>query len=66
MPMKERPRKRTTIRVGQRLKRWDGERGYVDMNSQGKRVYGPGEAFKVIWVDADSSQLLVEHDFGIG
>jgi len=26
----------------------------------------PGPCMVVIWVDADSSQLLVEHDFGIG
>lgn len=42
-----------TIRVGQRLIAWDGGHGYVALNSQGKRVYGPGEQFKVEWLGAD-------------
>jgi len=44
---------KNTIRVGQRLINWDGQRGYVALNSQGRRVYGPGERFKVEWLDAD-------------
>jgi len=44
---------RTLIRVGQRVIRWDGQRGYIDLNTKGTRVYGPGEAFKVLWLDAD-------------
>jgi hypothetical protein len=46
---------RTTIRVGQRLLRWDGAKGYVDQNTKGTAVYGPGEPFQVIWLDADGS-----------
>src|SRR5437870_13883045 len=33
---KEGPMKHHTIRVGQRLINWDGARGYVALNSQGK------------------------------
>jgi hypothetical protein len=46
---------RTTIRVGQRLIRWDGAKGYVDQNTKGTAVYGPGEEFQVCWLDADGS-----------
>lgn len=42
-----------TIRVGQRLLDWQGQRGYVALNSQGKRVFGLGEPFLVEWLDAD-------------
>jgi hypothetical protein len=44
---------RTEIRVGQRLIRWDGTRGYVALNSQGTRVCGPGEPFLVEWLGLD-------------
>jgi len=44
---------KNTIRVGQRLINWDGQCGYVALNSQGRRVYGLGERFKVEWLDAD-------------
>jgi len=44
---------KNTIRVGQRLINWNGQRGYVALNSQGRRVYGLGERFKVEWLDAD-------------
>ena len=44
---------RTSIRVGQRLINWDGTRGYVTLNSKGKRVFGPGEEFMVEWLDGD-------------
>jgi len=44
-----------TIRVGQRLINWDGQRGYVALNSQGRRVYGVGERFKVEWLGADGA-----------
>jgi len=44
---------KNTIRVGQRLINWDGQVGYVALNSQGRRVYGLGERFKVEWLDAD-------------
>lgn len=44
---------KNTIRVGQRLINWNGQRGYVTLNSQGRRVYGLGERFKVEWLDAD-------------
>jgi hypothetical protein len=46
---------RSTIRVGQRLVRWDGAKGYVDQNTKGTAVYGPGEEFQVCWLDADGS-----------
>jgi hypothetical protein len=46
---------RTTIRVGQRLRNWDGTRGYVALNSQGKRVFGPGEPFLVEWIGLDGT-----------
>ena len=44
---------RTSIRVGQRLIYHDGNRGYVRLNSDGKRVYGPGETFYVVWLGED-------------
>jgi hypothetical protein len=52
-----RPKKKQlrTIRVGQRLIRWDGVRGYVDHNSKGTCISGPGEPFQVVWLDADGS-----------
>ena len=46
---------RTEIRVGQRLMRWDGTRGYVALNSAGRRVFGPGEAFLVEWLGLDGT-----------
>ena len=42
-----------SIRVGQRLIAWDGTPGFVALNSHGKSVYGPGEAFRVEWLDTD-------------
>jgi hypothetical protein len=54
-------RQQTSIRVGQRLIRWDGQKGYVDTNSQGKTVYGPGEAFQVIWLDHDGTIEDAQH-----
>jgi hypothetical protein len=42
---------RKTIRVGQRLIKGDGSKGYVALNSRGKRVFGRGERFLVEWVD---------------
>ena len=45
--------RRTSIRVGQRLRNWDGTSGYVALKSQGKRVFGPGESFLVEWVGLD-------------
>lgn len=47
------------IRVGQRLRRWDGEPGYVDLNSRGLRLYGPDEPFRVCWRDGDSEYLTL-------
>jgi hypothetical protein len=47
--------RRTAIRVGQRLRNWDGTSGYVALNSQGKRVFGPGKSFLVEWVGLDGS-----------
>jgi hypothetical protein len=46
---------RTRIRVGQRLIAWDGTRGYVTLNSQGTRVFGPGEPFLVEWLGLDGT-----------
>ena len=51
----------TTIRVGQRLTRWDGAKGYVDTNSKGTSVYGLGEPFQVIWLDADGAAEDAEY-----
>ena len=48
-------RSRTAIRVGQRLIFHDGTRGYVALNTRGTRVYGPGEVFRIDWLDADGS-----------
>ncbi len=48
---------RTSIRVGQRLINWDGTRGYVALNSQGKRVFGPGEPFLVEWLGLDGKSV---------
>jgi hypothetical protein len=59
--MNDRPRKRLSaaqrpeIRVGQRLIRWDGSRGYVALNTAGRRVFGPGEAFLVEWLGLDGT-----------
>lgn len=52
--------KHTTIRVGQRLIRWDGERGYVALNSKGVRVHGPGDSFLIEWEDGESEFLTLE------
>ena len=52
--------KQTTIRVGQRLIRWDGIRGYVALNSKGTRVHGPGDGFLVEWADGESEYLTLE------
>lgn len=46
-----------SIRVGQRLIAWDGTPGFVAFNSQGKRCYGPGESFKIEWLDADRKTI---------
>ena len=40
-------KKRTRIRVGQRLVNWDGPKGYMALNSRGTRVFGPEERFLV-------------------
>jgi hypothetical protein len=48
---------RTSIRVGQRLINWDGARGHVALNSQGKRVFGPGESFMVEWLGPDGKTV---------
>lgn len=52
--MKTRSRHHTLIRVGQRLKRWDGESGYVNLNSRGTRTYEGSDEFQVIWQDGGS------------
>jgi hypothetical protein len=46
---------RTEIRVGQRLIRWDGSRGSVALNTAGRRVLGPGEAFLIEWLSFDGT-----------
>lgn len=62
-----RPKARTTISVGQRLIRWDGERGYVDLTSTSKKTFGPGEAFQVVWLDShgkvDGAEYLTLEQF---
>ena len=47
----------TSMRVGQRLINWDGTRGYVALNSQGKGVFGPGESFLVEWLGLDGKTV---------
>ena len=47
----------TSIRVGQRLINWDGTRGYVALNRQGKGVFGPGESFLVEWWGLDGKTV---------
>lgn len=48
---------RTGIRVGQRLINWDGIKGYVALNSQGKGVFGLGESFMVEWLGLDGKTV---------
>ena len=48
-------KQRSSIRVGQRLIAWDGTTGYVAQNTQGTRVHGPGEWFRIDWLDADGT-----------
>ena len=48
-------KQRRSIRVGQRLIAWDGTTGYVAQNTQGTRVHGPGEWFRIDWLDADGT-----------
>jgi len=48
---------RTEIREGKRLIRWDGTRGYVALNSQGKWVFGPEESFLVEWLGLDGATV---------
>jgi hypothetical protein len=50
----------TTIRVGQRLIRWDGERGYVALNSKGVRVHAHDEPFLIEWADGESEYLTLD------
>lgn len=42
-----------TIAVGQRVFRWDGEPGFVSMNSLGKRAYDSNDEFQVEWKDGE-------------
>lgn len=51
--------KKTTIRVGQRLIRWDGIRGYVDLNSKGVSLHKGDDEFQVIWDDGESEYLTL-------
>src|SRR5207247_931518 len=57
----QRPRRRTmartTIRVGQRLLNWDGTRGYVTLNTQGKTIFTQGEQCKVEWFGLDGHTI---------
>ncbi len=50
----------TIIRVGQRLIRWDGVKGFISLNSKGTRVHATGEAFLVEWADGESEYLTLE------
>jgi hypothetical protein len=49
-----------TIRVGQRLVHWDGERGYVALNSKGVRVHVHDAPFLVAWADGESEYLTLD------
>ena len=51
---------RTSIRVGQRLIRWDGEKGYVALNSRGIRSYSEVEAFMIEWRDHESEYATLD------
>jgi hypothetical protein len=51
----KRTRKRTLIRVGQRLHNWEGTPGYVALNSQGKSVHVSGETFQIHWTDGEGN-----------
>lgn len=56
---KQKPR--LTIRVGQRLIRWDGAKGHVSLNTKGVRVHGPEDAFLVEWLDWDGTVESAEY-----
>jgi hypothetical protein len=53
------PQPPQTIRVGQRLIRWDGVRGYVSTNSQGKSVHTIDDHFLVEWEDGEAEYLTL-------
>lgn len=53
--------RRTLIRVGQRLIRWDGMRGYVALTTRPQTVFGPGEEFMVEWLDYDGEVEASEY-----
>ena len=55
-----RPMRHQSIRVGQRLIRWDGIKGFCALNSNGTRIYGPRDAFRIEWDDGDSEYLTLE------
>lgn len=52
--------KKTTIRVGQRLIRWDGEPGYVGLNSLGITHWEADQEFLVQWRDGESEYLTLK------
>lgn len=52
--------KSPSIRVGQRLIRWDGARGFVALNSKGVRIHDAGTAFLVEWVDGESEYITLD------
>ena len=54
------PSRRPSIRVGQRLIRWDGEPGWVALNSRGLRIFFQHDAFLVEWRDGESEYLSLE------
>ena len=43
------------IRVGARVRRWDGVLGTVGMNTQGKSAYEAGEHFVIEWDDGEAA-----------
>jgi hypothetical protein len=51
---------KTTILVGQRLIRWDGEAGYIALNTAGRGVvFGLRDVFVVQWKDGESGYLTL-------
>ena len=51
------PKRPTTIRVGQRLIHWDGTKGYGALNTKGKTTYDAGEQFLVEWLGLDGKEI---------
>lgn len=48
-----------SIMVGQRVIRWDGEPGYITLNSRGVRVFAADEPFLIEWQDGESEYVTL-------